>query len=146
MHRAPRDDSPAFGSGREGVNGWWFKGLSAVSSSISSSKRVACLRRGQYSLTWATHFKWCRVDPSTGRLGVRTLLSFVETSSASVSSMALDLASLLIRPTLCTAHPMSSSNLATTLVILAANQRPSPLVVMPSCKGAGSPVVGSRNR
>ena len=124
-----------------------FRGLSAVSSRISSSDRVASLERGQYSLTWATHFKRCRVGSSTGRLGVSTPLSSADTSSSSVSSIALDLANLLIRPTLCTAHPTSLGNLATTsLVILDANRHPSPLVVTPTCKGVGSPVVGSKNR
>jgi len=94
-----------------------FTGLSAVGSSLSSSERVASsLERGQYSLTsWATHFKQCRVDCLTRRL---VPLSSADTSSTSVSSIALDLANLLIRPTLCTAHPTSLGNLTTTSLVI----------------------------
>ena len=99
--RAKEDDAPGFGGG---------SGLSAVSSSISSSDREASLERGQYSLTWVTHFKRCRFGSSTGRLGVSTPLPSADTSSASVSSIVLSLASLLICPTLCTAHPTSLGN------------------------------------
>ena len=126
-----------------------FRGLSAVGSSISSSERVASLERGQSSVTWAAHFKGCRVDSSTGRLGVTTPLSSADTLSASVSSIALDLGNLLIHPTLCTAHPTSLGNLATTslsLVIIDANQRPFPLVVTLTCKGVSLPIVESKNR
>jgi len=50
------------GVGEKVCMGGGSRGLSAVSSSISSSQRVASLERGLYSLTWATHLKRCRVD------------------------------------------------------------------------------------
>lgn len=75
------------------------------------------------------------------------LSSSVDTSYTSVSSFTLDLVSLSVRPALCTAHPMSLSNLATTsLVILDVNRDPSLLVVTPTCKGVGLTVVGFKNR
>ena len=75
-----------------------FRGLSAVSSSICSSDRVASLENGQYSLTWTTYFKRCRIGSSTGQLGVRTPLSSADTSSASVSSRYMPMRCLYRKP------------------------------------------------